>query len=300
MTTSTHKTFADLVSFIESNARTAWRPQFSSQSEDIDPTASKYGGYPWLPNEMSWPVSESGEPLNFVMQLNGSAPGLPEEYAGHLILVFVIDYADSESQKAWVANPRGENNEAFSVLLVPLGSTGALRKPQGHASQAPAQVIDKWEQFVDHPSPFNLQAMVENEVAFPAPLDGGSVEDLLMQGYGDLLGGPPVFQSHIDEQEWADWSENFDEIADEDFELEDARELKARTKAITNEAHGKIGGWGCTGPSGAQPKIVATTTPLYQLSWEDDPRLDRSIIHRGVGILVHREDRPVPDFIYSW
>ncbi|TVQ94853.1 MAG: DUF1963 domain-containing protein, partial [Deltaproteobacteria bacterium] len=157
--------------------RSAWRPEV--REGEGSPTAARYGGRPWLPRG-EWPRGPSGQPLTFLLQLDGRS--VPELAIYGLLQVF-----EDPSDPLLVGGA--------GVVRVISTEEGALGRPPAGVELLRAFEIVDVEPLQDHPSTIEIaEGLLEGEVAMEGPLlEWEDQTDLGLTYAGDKFGGWPAW-----------------------------------------------------------------------------------------------------------
>jgi hypothetical protein len=167
--------------------RTAYKPQTSDG--DGPPTASKFGGTPWLAPGEDWPECEvCGSPLQLFVQLN--LDDLPGQYGSGLLQFFYCTYADGDS----ICEVEREGWDAFSPgslvrIVQPVGQSGAVQIPRFDPPFPPRRITG-WTALDDYPN------WEEGEFDLGIVLSLDVWDELIADGFpqsGDKLGGWPLW-----------------------------------------------------------------------------------------------------------
>lgn len=183
----------DIPDSLRAFKRTACQPQ--TADGDGPPTASKFGGTPWLAPDEDWPkCGACGNPLQFFVQLN--LDDLPVSYGSGLLQFFYCTHGESADAICEVEREGWKPFSPGSVVRIvqPVGpprTVGILRFDRPF----PPRLITGWTAVDDYPE------WEEAESSHGIVLPDDVWDELYEAGFpltGDKLGGWPSFIQGIE------------------------------------------------------------------------------------------------------
>lgn len=164
-----------------------------TEDEDVDAPASKFGGLPWLPTGVEWPLCGGcSKPLTLLAQLEIASlpPAVGAAGAGLLQVFYCIEASGPSSCDSWE-----DDSDAVCVRLVESHGYGANGESGVDPSALPAHRVVGWVECDDWPSSIDWDTLgialsPEDESDFDALED----RDLAPTPRGrDKVGGWPLW-----------------------------------------------------------------------------------------------------------
>lgn len=123
--------------------RPAWTPRVGGATSG--PLGSRFGGLPWLEDGERWPLTQDGQPLAFLLQVN--LDEAPEEAraqtGGGLLQLFL----DTEAMPYHAFSP----GHFVRIVEAPTSKQGSVAKAPEGLKPFPERAILDWKQVVDRP-----------------------------------------------------------------------------------------------------------------------------------------------------